>query len=101
MNYILKISSFYKLILAILLITTVALINLPISNLVELSNQELFMDFENEQNNNEFDNELDEYINSSLFSISNQTHLNLNIKNLNNYYQILFLDVDSPPPDLI
>jgi len=99
--YLLKISSFNKPILAILLILTVALINLPINNLVELSSQELFIDFENEQNNNEFDNELDEYINYSFFSLSNQFHLNLNIKNLNNHYQILFLDIDSPPPDLI
>jgi hypothetical protein len=83
------------------LILTVALISLPINNLVELSSQELYIDFENEQNNNEFDNELDEFINSSLFSISNHLHLNLNIKNLNNHYQILFLDIDSPPPDLI
>lgn len=101
MYYILQISSINKLILAVLLTLTVALINLPVNNLVELSSQELFIDFENEQNNNEFDNEFDEFINSSLFSISNQLHLNLSIKNLNNHYRILFLDIDSPPPDLI
>jgi hypothetical protein len=98
--FILQISSINKLILAVLLILTVALINLPVNNLVELSSQELFMDFENEQNNNEIDNELDEYINSSMLTFSNQSYSNLNTNNLTNHYQIFFLDIESPPPDL-
>ena len=97
----LKISNCNNFILVLIAFFSVTLINLPTYNSMELTNQELYSDFENEQNNNEVDNELDDQINISMLTFSSQTQLNLNSNFSNNDYQILFLEIDSPPPDLI
>ena len=46
-------------------------------------------------------NELDEYINDSLFSSYTKTAFDFIASKSAKDYQILFLEIDSPPPDLI
>ena len=104
LNYLLKTSRLNKLTLAFALLFTIALISLPTCDLIEnTSSQELYTDYENEKNNKEVDseNELDEYINDSVFSSAPKIALHFITFKSEELYQNLFLDIDSPPPDLI
>jgi hypothetical protein len=104
LNYILKISSFKKLTLAFSLLFSIALISIPTFDLAEnILSQELYTDYESEKNNKEVDNEneLDEYINDSLFSSYTKTAFDFIASKSAKDYQILFLVIDSQPPDLI
>jgi hypothetical protein len=101
LNYILKISSFKKLTLAFSLLFSIALISIPTFDLAEnTSSQELYSDFENEKKNKEVENELDEYINDSVLSSSIKTVFDFIASKSVEDYEVLFLEIDSPPPDL-
>ena len=104
LGFISKISSLNRLILAFSLLFSIALISIPTFDFAEnTSNQELYSDYENEKNNKEVENEneLDEYINDSVLSSSNKKAFDFIASKSFKYYQILFLEIDSPPPDLI
>jgi hypothetical protein len=104
LNYIFKISTINLLTLALSLLFSIALISLPTFNLIEqISNQELYIDYENEKSNQEIDNEneLDEFINDSLFTTSAQSPIKNFSIGSKKIYKILYLDIDSPPPKMI
>ena len=103
LNFIYKKSRLNKLTLAFSLLFSIAFISLPTFYSIEnSSSQELYTDYETEKNNKEFDNEseLDEYINESLVLSDPKTALYFIVFKSQVNFKILFLDVDSPPPDL-
>ena len=101
LDFISKISSLNRLTLAFSLLFSIALISIPTFDLAEnTSTQELYSDYENEKNNKEVENELDEYINDSLLPSSTKTAFDFIASKSGKDYEILFLEIDSPPPDL-
>ena len=94
----------YYLIVFLSFLLCILLVSIPVIDLCEDPiNQELFSDLESETNGEEWNkkNELDEYINSSLklnqfYKIFYKNHFK---KNKN--FKVQFLEIDSPPPDLI
>jgi len=101
LGFISKISSLNRLILAFSLLFSIALISIPTFDLDEnTSSQELYSDFENEKKNKEVENELDEYINDSVLSSSIKTVFDFIASKSVEDYEVLFLEIDSPPPDL-
>jgi len=104
LGFISKISSLNRLTLAFSLLFSIALISIPTFDFAEnTSNQELYSDYENEKNNKEVENEneLDEFINDSVLSSCIKTAFDFIASKSCKDYQILFLEIDSPPPDLI
>jgi len=103
LDFISKISSLNRLTLAFSLLFSIALISIPTFDLAEnTSTQELYSDYENEKNNKEVENEneLDEFINDSLLPSSTKTAFDFIASKSGKDYEILFLEIDSPPPDL-
>ena len=101
LDFISKISSLNRLTLAFSLLFSIALISIPTFDLAEnTSTQELYSDYENEKNNKEVENELDEYINDSVLSSSIKTVFDFIASKSVEDYEVLFLEIDSPPPDL-
>jgi len=104
LKFLFKKSSLNKLTLAFSLFFSIAFISLPTFYSIEnSSSQELFTDYENEKNNKEIDNEneLDEYINESLVLSDPKIALHIIASKSQVNFKSLFLDIDSPPPDLI
>ena len=104
LKYFNNTSCLYCLLVFFSFLLCILLVSIPVIDLCEDPiNQELFSDLENETNGEEWNkkNELDEYINSSLKlnqfdKIFYQNHFQ---KNKN--FKVQFLEIDSPPPDLI
>ena len=99
-----KISYLYYLSIFFSFIFSILLVSFPVVDLFKNQiNQELYTDFENETNKEEQNNEqeLDEYITSHNNLISYELISFKNFFQKNNLYKILFLEIDTPPPDLI
>lgn len=104
LGFISKISSLNRLTLAFSLLFSIALISIPTFDFAENTpNQEIYSNYENEKNNKEVENEneLDEYIYDSELSSSIKTAFDFIASKYGEDYEILFLEIDSPPPDLI